>query len=90
MRRRPGIVLGFGQYLRDIAATGNVVRRADVGVGVSIAPGAGSVLIANNVIAEVRRGAVVGMERGKFVTGDLSKGGSERFANVTISANRVR
>ena len=85
-----GIVLGFGQYLRDVAATGNVVRRADVGVGVSIAPGAGSVLIANNVIAEVRRGAVVGMERGKFVTGDLSKGGSERFANLTISANRVR
>ena len=33
---------------------------------------------------------VVGMERGKFVTGDLSKGGSERFANLTISANRVR
>jgi uncharacterized secreted repeat protein (TIGR03808 family) len=85
-----GIVLGFGQYLRDVAATGNVVRRADVGIGVSVAPGAGSVLIANNVIAEVRRGAVVGMERGKFVTGDLSKGGSERFANLTISANRVR
>jgi uncharacterized secreted repeat protein (TIGR03808 family) len=85
-----GIVLGFGQYLRDVAATGNVVRRADVGIGVSVAPGASTALIANNVIAEVRRGAVVGMERGKFVTGDLSKGGSERFANLTISANRVR
>ena len=24
------------------------------------------------------------------ITGDLSKGGSERFANLTISANRVR
>jgi uncharacterized secreted repeat protein (TIGR03808 family) len=85
-----GIVLGFGHYLRDVAATGNVVRRADIGIGVSVAPGAGTALIANNVIAETRRGAVVGMERGKFVTGDLSKGGGDRYAHLTISGNRVR
>jgi uncharacterized secreted repeat protein (TIGR03808 family) len=85
-----GIVLGFGRYLRDVAATGNVVRRADIGIGVSIAAGAGTALIANNVIAETRRGAVVGMEGGKIATGDLLKGGSERYANLTISGNRVR
>jgi uncharacterized secreted repeat protein (TIGR03808 family) len=85
-----GIVLGFGHYLRDVAATGNVVRRADIGIGVSVAPGAGTALIANNLIAETRRGAVVGMERGKIATPDLSKAGGERYANLTISGNRVR
>ena len=85
-----GIVLGWGHYLRDVAATGNVVRRADIGIGVSVATGAGSALIANNVIADVARGAIVGMDRGKLATGDLIKGGAERYANLTISGNRLR
>ncbi len=85
-----GIVLGFGQYLRDVAATGNVVRKADIGIGVSVAAGAGAALIADNVIADFGRGAIVGMDRRKIVTGDLTKGGGERYAHLTISGNRVR
>jgi len=85
-----GIMLGFGHYLRDVAATGNVVRKADIGIAVSVVPGAGTALIANNVIAEARRGAIIGMARSKPVTGDLAKGGSEQYANLTLSGNRVR
>jgi uncharacterized secreted repeat protein (TIGR03808 family) len=85
-----GIMLGFGQYLRDVSVTGNVVRIADIGVAVSVVPGAGTALIANNVIAEARRGAIVGMARSKPVTGDLAKGGGEQYANLSISGNRVR
>ena len=44
-----GIMLGFGHYLRDVAATGNVVRKADIGIAVSVAIGAGTALIADNV-----------------------------------------
>jgi uncharacterized secreted repeat protein (TIGR03808 family) len=85
-----GIMLGWGQYLRDVTVTGNVVRIADIGIAVSVAPGAGTALIANNVIAEARRGAIIGMSRAKAVTGDLAKGGGEQYANLTISGNRVR
>ncbi len=85
-----GIMLGFGRHLRDVAATGNVVRRADIGIGVSVAAGAGTALIANNVFAEVRRGAIFGMDRNRVVTGDLTKGGAERYANLTVTGNRVR
>jgi uncharacterized secreted repeat protein (TIGR03808 family) len=85
-----GIVLGWGHHLRDVAATGNVVRRTDIGIGVSVATGAGTALIANNVIAEFARGAILGMDRRRIVTGDLSKGGAERYANLTVSGNRVR
>jgi uncharacterized secreted repeat protein (TIGR03808 family) len=85
-----GMVLGWGIYLRDVAATGNVVRKADIGIAVSVTSGTGTALIANNVIADVVRGAIVGMDRKKLVTEDLSKGGAERYAHLTISGNRVR
>jgi uncharacterized secreted repeat protein (TIGR03808 family) len=85
-----GLVLGFGQYLRDVAATGNVVRRADIGIAVSVSVGAGHALVANNVIAEVTRGAIVGMDRRRIATGDLTKDGGERYANLSISGNRMR
>jgi uncharacterized secreted repeat protein (TIGR03808 family) len=83
-------MLGWGRYLRDVAVTGNVVRRADVGIGVSVAPGAGTALIADNVISETLRGAIVGMERSRAVTADLAKAGAERYANITLAGNRVR
>ncbi len=85
-----GMILGYGRYLRDVAATGNVVRRAGYGIGVSVARGAGSALIANNMLAECARGAVVGMDRSRVVTGDLMHGGSERFAHITLAANTTR
>ena len=85
-----GIMLGFGQYLRDVAVTGNVVRKADIGIAVSVAPGAGTALIADNVIAESQRGAIVGMDASKIVTGDLTKGGAERYAHLSLTGNRVR
>src|SRR5205807_2678722 len=44
-----GIMLGWGPHLRDVAVTGNVVRKVGIGIGASVAPGAGTALIANNV-----------------------------------------
>jgi uncharacterized secreted repeat protein (TIGR03808 family) len=85
-----GIMLGWGRYLRDVAATGNVVRKADIGIAVSVTPGAAAALIANNIITGSARGAIVGMAGGKAVTADLSQGGFESYAHLTISGNRVR
>jgi uncharacterized secreted repeat protein (TIGR03808 family) len=85
-----GIAAGWGQYLRDIAINGNMVREADYGITVSVAPGAGTSLIADNLISGTRRGAIVGMEWKNPVTGDLAKDGAERYAQLTIAGNRVR
>jgi uncharacterized secreted repeat protein (TIGR03808 family) len=85
-----GIMLGFGRYLRDVAATGNVVRKADIGIAVSVTPGAAAALIANNVITDFGRGAILGMAGAKAVTSDLAQGGAERYAHLSISGNRVR
>jgi uncharacterized secreted repeat protein (TIGR03808 family) len=85
-----GIVAGWGKYLRDVVITGNVIRKAFVGIGVSVAPGAGTVLVNNNMISETPRGAVVGLDHARPVTSDLSAEGAQRFAQVVIGTNAVR
>jgi uncharacterized secreted repeat protein (TIGR03808 family) len=85
-----GIVAGWGKYLRDVAISGNVIRKAFAGIGVSVAPGAGTALVNNNMISETPRGAVVGLDHARPVTPDLSMEGAQRFAQVVLGANAVR
>ena len=85
-----GIVAGWGKYLRDVAITGNVIRNAFAGIGVSVAAGAGTVLVNNNMISEAPRGAVVGHDHGRPATADLSADGAQRYAQVVIGSNAVR
>jgi uncharacterized secreted repeat protein (TIGR03808 family) len=85
-----GIITGWGKYLRDVTISGNVIRNAFVGVGVSVAPGAGTVLVSNNLISETPRGAVVGLDLMRPVTADLTADGAQRFAQLVITANAVR
>ena len=84
------IAAGWGPSLRDVTITGNLVRSADVGIAVSVVQEAGTVVIANNLIADTPSGAIVGREWDKTVTGDLSKEGAERYVQLTIDGNRVR
>jgi uncharacterized secreted repeat protein (TIGR03808 family) len=84
-----GILLGWGRYLRDVSAIGNVVRGCGVGIAVSVAAGAGSALIADNLISSARRGAIVGMDGHTAVTSELA-GDAARFPHLTITGNRVR
>jgi uncharacterized secreted repeat protein (TIGR03808 family) len=85
-----GIVAGWGKYLRDVVISGNVIRKAFVGIGVSVTPGAGTALVNNNMISETPRGAVVGLDHARPVTPDLCAEGAQRFAQVVIGTNAVR
>ncbi len=85
-----GIIAGWGKYLRDIAISSNVIRNAFVGIGVSVASGAGTALVNNNMISETPRGAVVGLDHARPVTSDLSVDGAQRFAQVVLGTNAVR
>ncbi|BAR60231.1 putative secreted repeat protein (TIGR03808 family) [Bradyrhizobium diazoefficiens] len=85
-----GIVAGWGKYLRDVAITGNVIRKALAGIGVSVVPGAGTALVNNNMISETPRGAVVGLDHARAVTADLAADGAQRFAQVMVGGNAVR
>lgn len=84
-----GITAGWGKYLRDVSITGNMVRETGYGIAVSVAPGAGTALISNNLIAGARLGAIVGMEWKKPVA-DLTQDGAARYAQLSLSGNQVR
>jgi hypothetical protein len=74
--------------MRDVSVAGNVVRDCRLGISVSVVNGAGTAVIAGNLISG-SRGAIVGMDHAKAVTGDLSQEPT-RYANLQISGNRVR
>ena len=83
-----GISVGAGKYMRDVSVTGNVVRRAGIGIGVSVAPGAGSAVVTGNLVAECRNG-IAGMEWDKVANPDLVRDAG-RYPQLTIANNQVR
>ena len=85
-----GIMAGWGRYLRDVAITGNIIRKTFIGIGVSVADGAGTALVNGNVISETPRGAVVGLDHAKPMTPDLTANGAAKYAQVALSGNTVR
>ena len=85
-----GIVAGWGRYLRDVVISGNVIRNALAGVGVSVVPGAGAAVISNNMISGTPGGAVIGLDHIKPVTSDLAQEGAQRFTQLVVSGNAVR
>lgn len=82
-----GIAAGYGPYLRNVVISSNVVRNARIGIGVSIAEGAGAVHIADNLVAGADT-AIAGLAWDRIVEPDLTVK-SARSANVTAANNRV-
>ncbi|HET7850277.1 MAG TPA: TIGR03808 family TAT-translocated repetitive protein [Pseudolabrys sp.] len=84
-----GISAGWGRYLRDVAITGNIVRVTDYGIALSVTAGAGSAVVTGNLVSGARRGAVVGVEYRKAVTGDLARGATNPYPQLKIADNQV-
>lgn len=85
-----GIWLGWKEYLRDVSVTGNIVRQSRIGIAVQVSKGAGSALVADNLISGATMGAILGMDGLQRVTGDLARDKPEQLAQLTISGNRVQ
>ena len=83
---RFGMMLGWGPFLRNVVATGNVVREAGEGFAVSVVEGAGAAIVSDNVISDARR-AVVGYRWADAVTGDLAAEGAARFSHLKVERN---
>jgi uncharacterized secreted repeat protein (TIGR03808 family) len=82
-----GLKLGWGPYLRDVAATGNVLRRCGTGIAVSVVEGAGRTLIASNLISDPAVGAILGYRWSEAVTADLARDPGSAPAHLSLSAN---
>ena len=84
-----GMKIGWGPYMRNVVATGNVIRKAGTGIAVTVVEGAGSAIISDNVISETPKGAIVGYRWSDAVTGDLAREGSAGYAHLTVERNHV-
>ncbi|MFC3217905.1 TIGR03808 family TAT-translocated repetitive protein [Tianweitania populi] len=84
-----GINIGWGEFMRNVTATGNTIQDAGIGISVSVVDGTGSAVISNNVLSQVRNGAIVGHRWTERATDDLATASDQPFANLTIANNQV-
>lgn len=84
-----GMNLGWGPYLRNVVATGNIIRSAGTGIAVSVVEGAGATLISGNVIDGTPNGAIVGYRWSEPATGDLGSSGNSGYAHLTVAGNHA-
>ncbi|MCB1503741.1 MAG: TIGR03808 family TAT-translocated repetitive protein [Hyphomicrobiaceae bacterium] len=80
-----GVVIGWGPYMRNVAATGNVIRDAGVGVMISAHAQAGSCIFSNNMMSLCRNGAVRLMDEGVVSGPDLAR----NAAGSGVTGNRI-
>ncbi len=80
------IGLGYGPYLRDVSASGNVLRDCACGFAVSVVEGAGRVQIAGNLISGAREGAILGFRWTERASDDLIDGAGD-FPHIALSGN---
>jgi len=85
-----GILVGWGDYLRDVSVTDNVIRKAHIGIGVSVSPVAGAALITDNLIDGTKDGAIRAMKGPTPKGPDLAHDSAESYRNVAIYANVAR
>ncbi len=83
-----GIGAGWGPYLRDVVVQGNVVRDVVIGIGVSVAEGAGNAVVTGNLVSGARSAGIAGLAWWDTVSDDLVRDASQ-FPAVTVSGNRV-
>jgi uncharacterized secreted repeat protein (TIGR03808 family) len=80
-----GIVIGWGRYVRDVVATGNLVRASKVGILVST--GGGACLLANNMISGATAGAIRAMDASGEPSGPELASGDAKHGRIAVSGN---
>jgi len=80
-----GLVIGWGAYVREVVATGNLIRKARVGILVSADAAERGCLLASNMISGSADGGIRTMDAGGRPTGPdlaLNSSGSTRLSVV--------
>ncbi len=84
-----GLQLGWGPYMRNVSATGNVIRKTPIGCAVSVVEGAGTAMIRDNQFSDVADAAIAGFRWAEKATGDLARDGAGSYAFLNIGGNQL-
>jgi len=82
-----GLTIGWGRWMRDVVASGNMIRGCRIGIGVSGSAGAGRALLSGNMICGSREGAIRAMEQARPFGPDLAQPGAAQLAHITLAGN---
>jgi uncharacterized secreted repeat protein (TIGR03808 family) len=81
-----GIVIGWGRHMREVVASGNVIRQARIGIMITADPTAGACMVINNLVSGARDGAIRAAWRGVATGPDLVNSTSP-MSRVAIAGN---
>lgn len=73
-----GIMIGWSRHMREVVVTGNLIRRARIGIAVTSDGGAGQCLLTHNMISDTREGAIRAMDHAKPIGADMVGGKGPR------------
>lgn len=82
-----GVRIGWGPFLRNVIAQGNMIRNAAIGIAVSGDKASGKCLLANNLIAGVTDGAIRAMDHANAIGADLAASPAPK--HITLNGNVV-
>jgi uncharacterized secreted repeat protein (TIGR03808 family) len=83
-----GIQLGWGAFMANVLATGNIVRTSGEGIYVSVVEGVGAAIVTDNIIQDTKHGGIVGHSWEKITVKDLAANASD-YPNLVIEGNIV-
>jgi uncharacterized secreted repeat protein (TIGR03808 family) len=83
-----GIGAGWGPHLRDVTVSDNLVRGADIGIGVSVAEGAGRAVVTGNRVTGATRGGIAGLAWWDVLSDDLVRDAAQ-YPNIVLAGNAV-
>lgn len=84
-----GVMAGWGPSLDAVRVEHNRIAGAPIGIGVSVAPGAGRASVTGNLIAGASLAAVAAMLWDKVDSADLAADAGARFPLITVAGNRA-
>lgn len=75
--------------MRNVLATGNIVRTSGEGIYVSVVEGVGSAVVSENIIQGARNGGIVGHSWADITVKDLTRKNATDYPNLIVERNAV-
>ena len=82
-----GILVGWGEFMRDCVVTQNIVRASRTGVLITSDPATGTAMVSGNLITGSKDGAIRMMTLGKAIGPDLAHAGAVMPPRISVSGN---
>lgn len=84
--KRFGMMVGWGEYMRNMTVTSNVIRQSLTGMYITVVDGTGTAVISDNIFSATPNGSIVGYRWKEIATADLLAD-AQAHPNLKIARN---